>query len=180
MRAGRVGAGLILAALLMPVAALTGCAGPDHAPVVSSPVTAAAPAPSHASGAPQPSQPTAAETDSGASSRTYIPECLADNFLEKPTSMTLSCADSNESLDGLAWSGWGQERATATGQIVTNTCTPNCAQGKLERFPVQVTADRLSRREASQIYTTVTVTYTGARPAGTQQTQTYPLPTVPN
>jgi hypothetical protein len=58
---------------------------------------------------------------------------------ERPTTLTVTCADGNESLTGLSWSSWAKAGATATGTLETNDCKPDCADGHQIRYPATVT-----------------------------------------
>ena len=48
----------------------------------------------------------------------------------RPLRITLTCADANTLLRSLNWSSFSGLTARATGTLVTNTCEPNCAQGR--------------------------------------------------
>lgn len=168
---------LSVAAAAMAVGMMAACARPDPAPVAAAAVKASA-QPAVATAALSPGA-SAAPTDLPPPSATYIAECLDDNLVQHPKTLTLTCADGNESLENLKWTGWAQKEARATGQISTNTCTPSCAQGTIQRFPVSVVAEALDQREASEFYTKLTVTYTGDRPAGVNKTEVYELPAPP-
>lgn len=159
---------------LTALGVLSGCAGPDRAPVIAPAVKASAPS---ARATPAVDPPQAAPSDLPPPSATYIAECLSDNLVQYPKTLTLTCADGNESLEGLTWTGWGEASATATGQISTNTCEPNCAQGSIKRYPVTAVAGKPDRREAAEFYTELVVTYTGERPPGALASETYQLVT---
>src|ERR1700727_2038685 len=55
-----------------------------------------------------------------------------------PKLLTLTCGDGNTVLSGLRWSSFGGTRARARGKLKMNTCTPNCAQGRVVSYPVAV------------------------------------------
>lgn len=160
---------------LTALGVLPGCAGPDRAPVIAPAVKASAPV---VSGTATP-DPGAASPTEHPPSATYIAECVDDNLVQWPKTLTLTCADGNESLEGLTWTGWGETSAKATGQISTNTCEPDCSQGTIKRYPVTAVAGKPDRREAAEFYTELVVTYTGDRPAGVPASQTYQLMTPP-
>jgi hypothetical protein len=61
----------------------------------------------------------------------------------RPVDYTLTCADGGETLAGLSWTNWGGPQATATGQLATNDCTPDCAEGTFHYAPVRVIASGL-------------------------------------
>src|SRR4051812_5204132 len=62
-----------------------------------------------------------------------LPNCAGKGQV-KPTTVVLSCADGNLGIKKLHWIGWGQATAAATGMAFANTCTPNCAAGKLKSY----------------------------------------------
>lgn len=168
---------------------LGACSTPDHSPVIAG-ASAARPTPIQISAtSPSTPQPTTSSAPSASSSgsastratsavnnSTFIIECVDTNLVQSPRSLTLTCGDANSAADSLTWSGWGTERASAVGVLVENTCNPDCANGTLSRYPVQVVASKLKHREATQVYTLLTVTFTGQRPAGQPQVQQYSLP----
>lgn len=108
---------------------------------------------------------------------TYILDCAGEP-VARPDQLTLTCADGNEMLDQLVWSDWGQDQAQATGQLTTNTCEPNCANGSTLVVPVKVTASGLVEGEASATYGTIDVTIKGNVPAGLQRHQGFKFQTV--
>lgn len=84
----------------------------------------------------------------------------------RPQTLVITCADANYELASLAWHGWGGARATATGVVRANDCTPNCAAGHFHSYRVRATADRLKRCGAARYYGRLTIVYAGARPQG--------------
>lgn len=154
-------------------AAPSGPAAPAKPSATVSPSSPAAPASMQAP-APKPTQPLSPEA--ALAGVTYLAECLEDSLVQRPRTFTLTCADANQSLEGLTWSHWDAEQATATGRAVINTCTPSCAGGKDVTYPVRVVASQLVKGEASATYRKLTVTATGARPAGVPKVDTFDLP----
>jgi hypothetical protein len=75
----------------------------------------------------------------------------------EPTRILFACADGNAGIAGLSWSGWGRPVATASGSVWINRCTPNCAQGTLNRTPGSVTAKDLQ----AGVYQEITITAPG-------------------
>lgn len=156
----------VLTAALAAGVGLAGCATPDTEPVVAS--TSAAPSVDIAS-------PTSGQDDNPVADATFVIECVEGNILREPDTFTLSCADSNSALEGLAWHDWGADVATAKGDLVENDCEPSCAEGKPIRFSVTVEASKLKRLEATQVYTELTVIFSGKPPEWYQQRETFPL-----
>jgi len=93
----------------------------------------------------------------------------------QPASLVLACGDGNYSLEGLKWRGWGTAAATATGSARANDCTPNCAAGHFHSYRMTATADRLTTCGKARYYARLTITYPGARPAGTAKRDVHTL-----
>ena len=49
----------------------------------------------------------------------------------RPSSLVLTCADANDALTALHWVSWADNFAFGLGTEKVNTCTPDCADGKL-------------------------------------------------
>jgi hypothetical protein len=82
-----------------------------------------------------------------------------------PRSLTLACGDGNTVLSGLRWSSFGGPSAQARGTLETNTCEPNCAAGKVVRYPVVVSATAVRKCKAGlRVYNKVTLRFTGRAP----------------
>ena len=94
-----------------------------------------------------------------------------------PASMTLTCADANYGLAAMKWQSWGAARTTGSGSASANNCTPNCAAGKFESYPVTATASAVDTcLSGRKQYTRLVLTYAGARPAGIAATSTWRFP----
>jgi hypothetical protein len=105
-------------------------------------------------------------TSASASSTIKITNCTKAS--SRPRTLTLTCADANTVLTGLRWSSFGGTSALATGTLETNTCTPNCASGKLVRYPVAVRAnDPRACKAGLRVYDKVTLRFTGRAPSST-------------
>ncbi|MEU6175479.1 hypothetical protein ABZ832_26670 [Streptantibioticus parmotrematis] len=96
----------------------------------------------------------------------------------RPGTYLLACADGNNGLVKLHWKSWGASSATATGTDVVNDCTPYCAAGKFHSYAVDV---KLANPRAwaghhgQQRFTTLELTYPGARPDHSPRHVSYPL-----
>ncbi|MDO5627098.1 MAG: hypothetical protein Q4G43_02145 [Mobilicoccus sp.] len=89
---------------------------------------------------------------------TYIPECTPDTLAKRPESYVLACADGSEILSQLQWRAWGEESATATGNLVTNDCVPTCADGNDMVSPVRVVVDQRTVDADMATYQRLTIT----------------------
>ena len=153
-----------MATITALLVAATGCSQPHREPVVRTPTAS----------------PSAAATPSASTvpdaAITYLIECPGGDPLNEPPSVVVACADGNEMLDGLRWTGWGSPAAKASGSMLSNDCEPNCAQGKMIDHPIDVVADGLRHLESTQIYTRLTVTFRGERPYGADPVMVIDLP----
>jgi hypothetical protein len=85
----------------------------------------------------------------------------------RPSSFVLTCADANDALTALHWVGWAASQAFGTGTETVNTCTPDCADGKLVSYPALITLWRpepLSGHPGVRYFTRITRIYPAARP----------------
>jgi hypothetical protein len=82
----------------------------------------------------------------------------------RPKLVTLTCGDGNTVLKGLSWSSFGAATAQAKGTFVTNTCKPNCAEGKDVSYPVRVNVSASKKCKGVRVYERVALTFTGRKP----------------
>ena len=102
-------------------------------------------------------------TATSASSTLKITNCFKAS--SRPTTLTLTCGDGNTALSKLRWQSFGGASASAKGTFETNTCTPNCAAGKVVRYPAAVTAsDPRSCKAGLRVYDKLTLRFTGRQP----------------
>jgi hypothetical protein len=84
----------------------------------------------------------------------------------RPKRVTLTCGDGNVALSGLRWSSFGGASASAVGTLEMNTCTPNCASGKVVRYPVNIKAyDTRSCKGSLKVYDKLTLKFTARKPS---------------
>ena len=70
------------------------------------------------------------------SSAVYATNC--GTLSQKPTSLTIYCADAGVSVIKIVWKSWGKNGATGTGVYSANNCTPTCAGGTFINAPVTI------------------------------------------
>ena len=140
--------------------ASTGCSVVDQAPI-SQTIPATGPA---------------GENLAPSADTTFIAECTSDSRIRRPTTYILACADGGELLENLVWNEWGESRATATGTLVINDCTPTCATGRDISVPARVVADELITGTDVAVYRRLMVTSTGEGGSGQANQQVYHLP----
>jgi hypothetical protein len=144
----------------------------SSAPAASTPAApAAAAAPSGAPAAAPATSTTPASTAANATvgsgtARFVLWDCEGNPQVE-PSSYVLACGDGNSGLTGARWTNWKPENATGTGTEYLNDCTPNCATGHFNNYPVDIslTGSVLVAQDKPFGYTRITLTFTAARPA---------------
>jgi hypothetical protein len=115
----------------------------------------------------------AASVTSGASSL-KITNCVKASV--RPKTLTLTCGDGNTVLSGLRWSSFGAASARARGTFAMNTCNPNCAQGKVVRYPVAVKASAPhSCKGGLRVYDKLTLQFTGRTPSSASSLKRWTL-----
>jgi len=114
-----------------------------------------------------------ASVTSGASSL-KITNCVKASV--RPKTLTLTCGDGNTVLSGLRWSSFGAASARARGTFAMNTCNPNCAQGKVVRYPVAVKAGAPhSCKGGLRVYDKLTLQFTGRTPSSASSLKRWTL-----
>ncbi len=102
----------------------------------------------------------------GASATSTIKITNCTSASSRPKTVTLACGDGNTLLTGLRWSSFGGASALAIGTLQTNTCKPNCASGKVVRYPVAARASGTRTCKAGlRVYDKVTLRFTRRAPS---------------
>ena len=96
----------------------------------------------------------------------------------RPAVYDIGCMPSSEYLARLSWTSW---RSTAFGHggLKVNDCTPTCAQGTYETYPVLTVLWRARPwpgHSGRAYFSRLTWIFTGKRPARAPVTQTFKLP----
>ena len=74
-------------------------------------------------------------------SQVWVNDC--DMPVQKPQSLTLTCADGGMRLEELMWAVWDKNGAVGYGTYLENDCQPSCAEGTYSETPVYVTVSKL-------------------------------------
>jgi hypothetical protein len=98
-----------------------------------------------------------------ASAATALKITNCNKAASRPKLLTLTCGDGNTVLKGLTWSSFGGATATGKGTFVTNTCEPNCSEGKNVSYPATVKATGSKKCKGATVYAKLSLTYTGAK-----------------
>ena len=131
----------VLAAILLALGLLAGCASAGSATSAPASLTAA-------------------------QRNTVVITCTGQRQT-RPSSFILTCADANDALTALHWVSWAASQAFGTGTETVNTCTPDCADGKLVAYPALITLWRpepLPGHPGVLYFTRITRIYPASRP----------------
>jgi hypothetical protein len=85
----------------------------------------------------------------------------------QPAGYTVTCADDGTGLEHMHWSGWTSHQGSGAGFFYQNDCTPDCAAGKVIRYPAKVAftgSGPVTGHPAQRRYTSLKVVFTGRRP----------------
>lgn len=93
---------------------------------------------------------------SESSETTLFPQC-AEPPADRPSSIVLSCADGNYTLEDITWTSVESDNAQGTATAVVNDCDPTCAEGTFEEFEVTVAATNPVDVDGQQVFDTIEV-----------------------
>jgi hypothetical protein len=100
-----------------------------------------------------------------ASAATPLKITNCNKTASKPKLLTLTCGDGDTVLKGMSWSSFGGATAQGKGTFVTNTCKPNCAEGKDVSYPVTVKASATKKCKGGvKVYEKLALTFTARKP----------------
>lgn len=83
---------------------------------------------------PHPNQRIGALTTSGDRTAMALPNCQGKPIV-RPSSVTLTCADANFSVNRIRWTGWGESFSAGVGIASLNDCNPDCSSGHFHQYP---------------------------------------------
>lgn len=69
---------------------------------------------------------------------------FCESIVQRPTTLTNTCADFGEAIYGIKWTIWDINGAKGSGKYSINECKPNCAVGIRREFVVSLTLDRVT------------------------------------
>jgi hypothetical protein len=96
--------------------------------------------------------------------------------MSRPKVVTLTCGDGNTVLQSLRWSSFGGPTAVARGKFEINTCTPDCASGKMVDYRVSLRAtDPRTCRGSLRVYRKVTLAFIGEPPKAAKRLKHWTL-----
>jgi hypothetical protein len=67
----------------------------------------------------------------------FISDC-GYGYSQKPSSITLTCADGGMYIEQITYSSWDDTSASANGILYSNSCDPDCASGVIIPNPVEI------------------------------------------
>ena len=88
----------------------------------------------------------------------FISDC-GYGYSQKPSSITLTCADGGMYIEQISYSSWDDTSASASGILYSNSCDPDCASGVLIPNPVEISiSDTKYDANNKLIFSTLTIT----------------------
>ena len=88
---------------------------------------------------------------------TFISEC-GYGYAQKPSSVSLACADGGMYVDQINYTDWSNSEATATGTFYANDCEPDCASGTFVSNPVKISiSDPKQDSSGKMIFSTLAI-----------------------
>jgi hypothetical protein len=114
-----------------------------------------------------------------ATSKPFAINCAQEQF--KPKRIVLACGDGASWLGKLKWTSWSGSTANAAGSYNAINCTPSCASGHAQSFPVKVTLSkpRNCPGQTHPAFKRAALTYTGTRPKGAPAKLSFRCPVLP-
>jgi hypothetical protein len=101
----------------------------------------------------------------GTEERVVFPaQCQNGSY--KPTTIVVTCADANVTVQDIEYSNYGETSAHGKGTASINTCDPTCVAGKTQPFPVTVALTQPRSCGNGEQFTRLTVMFTGTAPPG--------------
>ena len=82
----------------------------------------------------------------------------------EPRSITVACADDGFVIEDLDWQSWGGSEASATGTARIRLCKPNCVEGPLREYDVDVTLSGFQDCEGAEAYRDLRVGFVDRKP----------------
>ncbi|MBK8436897.1 MAG: hypothetical protein IPM90_02935 [Austwickia sp.] len=104
---------------------------------------------------------------------TFIQDRAGGEQAQSPATFRLRKGTSGY-LAGLKWTGWGAPLAQGKGRYIVKSVVGG--KTRMTAYPVNVTASRLHKREATQVYTRLTVKFTAKPAPGLKKMIAYTLP----
>jgi hypothetical protein len=93
----------------------------------------------------------------------------------KPGAIVLACADNGLGVQRITWTSWTATGATGRGTLWEKLCQPNCAEGKIGYYPVQVTLSDARASASGQWFRSVALTWGSPAPPAPLPPGTYQL-----
>ncbi len=89
-----------------------------------------------------------------AEQQVFVSQC-GYSYEQRPTDVTLTCADAGMRVSKLKWTSWTSTSAEGTGVMTTNTCDPDCASGNYETQVITILLNTPTKDSKSKtIFTT--------------------------
>ncbi len=98
--------------------------------------------------------------------RVYVAAEACTGHRYRPRTIVLACADAGLIATHVHYSSYGGPSATATTELETHSCIPNCAASAFHSFPGRITLADVIRCGGVLYYSRARYTFTGGGPYG--------------
>jgi hypothetical protein len=107
--------------------------------------------------------------------RVYVAYEACTGRLYRPAKITLACGDGGLWVSNIVYHTYGGKTATATVEIHTHNCLPNCAESPFHAFPGTITLIDVVRCEGILYYSRARYRFTDGAPYGEASSGTAPI-----
>lgn len=77
----------------------------------------------------------------------------------EPSVVIIACGDANTVLRHMRYTRWSRHSAAGTGEMYTNSCTPNCAAGQLIKTATRFKLERPKRVDGQRRFSRLIAYY---------------------
>jgi hypothetical protein len=78
----------------------------------------------------------------------------------------VACADNGNGVEDFVWTTWTPSSASGTGKVWQKICTPDCANGTIGIYPVDVSLSDVEDTSMGPLFSQMTFVYQGTGPNG--------------
>ena len=103
-------------------------------------------------------------------SRVYVASEACSGRTYRPSRITIACGDGGFFATGIRYSHYGGRVASATAELNTHSCVPNCAQSAFHAFPGTIALLDVVRCDGALYYSEIRYSFTDGAPYGEDRT----------
>jgi len=104
----------------------------------------------------------------------YVSDC-GYGVEQKPSAITLTCADGGIRLESITWQSWNTAEASGYGTLLENTCNPDCSAGNYISQDATIRLGSIKKDKSGKlVFSDVAITTDNKQQSGGYM-DTYPL-----